>query len=135
MPRSEDEVVAAGVSRSFPSALHIDMLTAPLQCVLPAALAPKSSLVAPSTAWARKVCVLRLIQLGVATSPANIVAKVAAGGIILDMRYMNSVVYNPDDQSATCGSGATWKDVICTTNAYGRSPRTLQSYAQPIAFL
>ena len=42
---------------------------------------------------------------------------------------MSSVTYNPDDRTATCGSGATWKDVICTTNAFGRSPRTLQSYA------
>jgi hypothetical protein len=44
-----------------PSALYLDMPTAPLQCGLLAALASKLSLVAPSIAWARKVCVLRLI--------------------------------------------------------------------------
>jgi hypothetical protein len=104
-----------------------------LQCDWLLGSASKSSHVVPNTVWA-------LTAYAPPPSPPprtshqtlTPVHKVAAGGIIIDMRYMNSVTYNPDDQSATCSAGATWKDVIFATNAFGRSPRTLQSYASRV---
>lgn len=81
---------------------------------------------------AHSVCLSPLPHSPTSHQTLTPVHKVAAGGIIVDMRYMNSVTYNPDDQSATCSAGATWKDVIFATNAFGRSPRTLQSYASRV---
>lgn len=94
-----------------------------LQCAWLVAWASESSPAARSTAWVHRACATP----SSASLPALSSSQVAAAGMIIDMRYMNTVVYNPDDQSATCGSGATWRDVIFATNAFGRSPRTLQS--------
>lgn len=51
-------------------------------------------------------------------------------GIIIDMQYINHIDYDPETpDTVTVGSGALWSDVIAYLNAFGKAPRTLQSYS------
>ena len=54
----------------------------------------------------------------------------APGGFLIDTTKMREVRdINPHEMSVVVGPGAMWSDLIRELNAYGLSPRTMQSYS------
>ncbi|CAF0756127.1 unnamed protein product [Didymodactylos carnosus] len=47
---------------------------------------------------------------------------------IIDLKYMNRVEYNVENETVLVETGATWAHVIKKLNNYGRSPVVMQSY-------
>lgn len=44
-----------------------------------------------------------------------------AGGVTIDLGYLNSTQYDPDTQTARLGPGAKWKDVYAELEKHGRT--------------
>jgi len=57
----------------------------------------------------------------------------AVGGrlstILVDTKFLARMEYHPDSETVTVGAGCRWSDVIQFLNRFGKSPRTMQSYA------
>ena len=54
---------------------------------------------------------------------------IAKTGYVIDTARLNKIEYHIANKTVTVGSGILWSDVVYHLNAYGMSPRTLQSYS------
>lgn len=54
---------------------------------------------------------------------------IAPDGHVIDMRHFTTMQYDPVSGLVTAGAGAQWSDLIYYLNQFGKSPRTMQSYA------
>src|SRR5262249_35904742 len=52
---------------------------------------------------------------------------IAAGGWVVDTRFLRAVRWHPDEQLVEAEAGATWGDVIRALNPHGLAPMTMQS--------
>ena len=55
--------------------------------------------------------------------------SIAEDGYVIDTKHLNQISYCTQTEHVTTGPGATWADLIKYLNRYGKSPRTMQSYA------
>ena len=54
--------------------------------------------------------------------------SISRSGFVLDMKCMSAMRYDAVTETATCGPGTLWADLIVFLNPRGKSPRTMQSY-------
>jgi hypothetical protein len=75
--------------------------------------------------WARKEG-RRVIVAGAAHTMGS--HTLCEDGLLLQMKFLNSVQFDTEKRTVTAQAGAKWSEVIRVLNMYGRTPRTLQSY-------